>query len=343
MQALAKLETGYNNMKLIDIENPNYTDDQVKIKVKYTGICGSDIHTYKGEYKNPTVPVVLGHEFSGEVVGVGKNVTGIKLGDYVTSETTYYVCEKCEYCKTKDYNLCPSRKGLGTQANGSFAEYVVARGKSVHVLPEGVDLLSAALTEPLACTVHAAMEKVKINENEKVLVFGPGPIGLMTAQVAKANGAFVMIAGIEKDAKRLELAEKIGIDKTVNIQKEDLEEVVNGLTNGYGVNKVFECSGSIQAMNNGLNLLRKKGTLVQIGLFAKSLNELNEEKVIQKEITYIGSRSQKPSSWDIALNLMAENKVDMKSLVSDIFKLKDWDKAFDKVMKGEGIKVVIES
>jgi len=109
------------------------------------------------------------------------------------------------------------------------------------------------------------------------------------------------------------------------------------------VDKVFECSGSIQALNSGLNLLRKKGALVQIGLFAKSLNELNEEKVIQKEITYIGSRSQKPSSWDKALRLMAEHKVDVKCLVSDIYKLNDWEKAFDKVMKGEGIKVVIES
>lgn len=343
MEALAKLETGYNKMKLIDIQEPDYNEDQVKIKVKYTGICGSDIHTFKGEYKNPTVPVVLGHEFSGEVVGVGENVEGIKVGDYVTSETTYSICGTCEYCKTKDYNLCPSRKGLGTQVNGSFAKYVVARGKSVHVLPEEVDMLSAALTEPLACTVHAAMEKVKINGAEKVLVFGPGPIGLMTAQVAKANGAFVIIAGIDKDAKRLVLAEKIGIDKAVNLQKENLEEVVNKLTEGYGVDKVFECSGSTQAMNSGLNLLRKKGTLVQIGLFAKSLNELNEEKVIQKEITYIGSRSQKPSSWDKALKLMAEHKVDVKCLVSDIYKLKDWEKAFNKVMNGEGIKVVIES
>ncbi len=343
MEALAKLEKGYNHMKLINIKEPEYNDDQVKIKVKYTGICGSDIHTFKGEYKNPTVPVVLGHEFSGEVVAVGKNVEGIKVGDYVTSETTYSICGTCEYCKTGDYNLCPSRKGLGTQVNGSFAEYVVARGKSVHVLPKEVDLLSAALTEPLACTVHAAMEKVKINYNEKVLVFGPGPIGLMTAQVAKANGAFVIIAGIDKDSNRLEVAKKIGIDEAINLQQENLEEAVNKLTNGYGVDKVFECSGSIQALNSGLNLLRKKGALVQIGLFAKSLNELNEEKVIQKEITYIGSRSQKPSSWDKALRLMAEHKVDVKCLVSDIYKLNDWEKAFDKVMKGEGIKVVIES
>jgi L-iditol 2-dehydrogenase len=343
MLALAKLEKGYDHMKLIEIAEPNFNADEVKIKVKYTGICGSDIHTFKGEYKNSKVPIVLGHEFSGEVVGVGKNITGVKIGDYVTSETTYYICGVCDYCKTKDYNLCSSRKGLGTQVNGSFAEYVVARGKSVHVLPKGVDLLSASLTEPLACTVHAVMEKVTVNPGETVLVFGPGPIGLMAAQVARACGAYVIIAGIEKDTKRLELADKLGIDRSVNLQKEDLKDVVSSLTHGYGVDKVLECSGSVIAANNGLDLLRKKGTLVQVGLFVQSINELDQDKVIQKELTYVGCRSQKPTSWDLALNLIAKNKVDMKTMVSDIYKLAEWAEAFNKVLRGEGIKVVIES
>lgn len=343
MIGLAKVEKGYNNMKIIEIPEPEFNDDEVKIKVKYSGICGSDIHTFKGEYKNTRVPVILGHEFSGEVVGVGKNVKGIKVGDFVTSETTYQICGECEYCKTKDYNLCSNRKGLGTQVNGSFAEYVVARGESVHVLPEGVDLLSAALTEPLACTVHAAIEKVKINENDKVLVFGPGPIGLMAAQVAKACGAYVIIAGISKDIPRLELAKKLGIDRAVNIQEEDLKSIVNDLTNGYGVDVVLECSGAIPAVDSAVDLLRKKGTLVQVGIFAKSKNEFDYEKLVQKEIVYIGCRSQKPSSWDIALDLMAKKKVDLKSLVSHIYKLDEWEEAFDKVMKGEGIKIVLES
>lgn len=343
MLALAKLEKGYNNMKLIEIEEPDFNEDQVKIKVKYTGICGSDIHTFKGEYKNSIVPIVLGHEFSGEVVGVGKNVKKVKIGDYVTSETTYYICGECDYCETKDYNLCSSRKGLGTQVNGSFAEYVIARGQSVHVLPKGVDLLSASLTEPLACTVHAVMEKVTVQPGEIVLVFGPGPIGLMAAQVAKACGAYVIIAGIDKDMKRLELAEKLGIDRSVNLQKADLNAVVNSLTNNYGVDKILECSGSVIAANNGLDLLKKKGTLVQVGIFAQSINELDQEKVIQKELTYVGCRSQKPSSWKLALNLMANQKVNMKAMVSGIYKLGEWEEAFNKVMGGEGIKIVIES
>jgi L-iditol 2-dehydrogenase len=159
MKAVMKHEVGYDNMSLVDIPEPKAIDDLVKIKVAYTGICGSDIHTFKGEYSNPTLPVVLGHEFSGVVVEVGKDVKNVKVGDRVTSQTTFEICGECDYCKEKDYNLCSYRKGLGTQVNGSFAEYVISREKSVHVLPKEISLKAAALSEPLACCVHAALEK----------------------------------------------------------------------------------------------------------------------------------------------------------------------------------------
>jgi Threonine dehydrogenase and related Zn-dependent dehydrogenases len=342
MKALVKTAKGYGNMELLEIEEPAINDEQVKVKVEYSGICGSDIHSYKGEYNNLKPPVVLGHEFSGIVTEIGKNVTGIQVGDRVTSETTFEICGKCHYCKTGDYNLCSSRKGIGTQINGSFAEYVVARKESVHVLPKNVDLLSAALTEPLACCTHPAIEKTNIEIGEYVLVFGPGPIGLLLAQVARAKGAYVILAGTAKDVERMKLGKELGIDRTINIQEENIEEVVKELTNGYGVDKVFDCSGSIHAVNSGLNLLKKKGTLVQVGIFAKSLNELDQEKIIQKELIYVGSRSQKPTSWDLALHLLDTGKVNAKALVSKVYSLEDWQVAFDKVMSGEEIKVVIE-
>ncbi|HEY8804385.1 MAG TPA: zinc-binding dehydrogenase, partial [Clostridium sp.] len=192
------------------------------------------------------------------------------------------------------------------------------------------------------CT-HAVLERTDIKEGDIVLVFGPGPIGNFTAQIAKARGGCVILAGMSKNKKRLELAKTLGIDYVVNIEEENLEEIVRKLTNNYGVNIVFECSGSIHATNSGLNLLKKKGVLVQVGIFAKSLNELDQEKIIQKEIQYIGTRSQKPTSWDLALRLLDTGKVNAKVLVSDIYKLEDWRTGFDKVMNGEGLKIVIES
>ncbi|KNH19233.1 sorbitol dehydrogenase [Priestia megaterium] len=343
MKAVMKVEPGYDKMLLKTIPELGVQKNQVKIKVAYTGICGTDIHTFTGQYKNSQTPVVLGHEFSGIVVEVGGDVTKVKVGDKVTSETTFVTCGECDYCLEKDYNLCAHRKGIGTQINGSFAEYVISREESVHVLPDTVDLKAAALTEPLACCVHAALEKTIVKKEDKVLIFGPGPIGLLQAQVVKAQGAFVILAGITKDQKRLELAKSLGIDVTVDIQKESLEEIVLTYTKGYGVDKLFECSGAVQALNQGLPLVKKKGTFVQVGIFSEKLNLLDQESIIQREITYIGTRSQKPSSWHIALKLLEEKKINTEKMITKIVPLDYWRQGFEAVLSGNEIKVLVQS
>jgi L-iditol 2-dehydrogenase len=343
VKALTKTEKGYDKMALLDIEEPKAEKNLVKIKVEYSGICGSDLHSFKGEYGNIKTPVVLGHEFSGVVVEVGESVTKVKVGDRVTSETTFETCGECDFCKSKDYNLCSTRKGIGTQANGSFAEYVLSREESVHVLPENVSLLAASLTEPLACCVHAALEKTTINAGEVALVFGPGPIGLLLSQVVKSQGAYVILAGVTKDKERMELAKKLGIDLVVDLLQEDLDAIVMEKTNGYGANKVFDCSGVIHAVNQGLRLTKKKGDFVQVGLFAKVKNELDQEAIIQREIRYIGSRSQKPSSWITSLELLRDKKVDTETLVTKMVDLENWRDGIDAAMQGSEIKVVIKS
>lgn len=343
MKALVKTASGYDQMELREIDEPEVYGDRVKIKVAYTGICGSDIHTFKGEYNNANTPVVLGHEFSGEVVAVGPDVKSIKVGDRVTSETTFQTCGTCPYCLKKDYNLCGNRKGIGTQINGSMAEFVLSREESCHVLHDNISYKSAALTEPLACCVHAALEKTTISPTDIVLIFGPGPIGLLLAQVVKSQGATVIMAGITRDLPRLELAVELGVDRIIDLQKEDLTSLVLSMTNNIGVDRIFDCSGVISAVNQGLPLIRKKGDFVQVGLFAKKTNELDEESIIQREINYIGSRSQKPSSWITSLDLLTKHKINTEKMITKIFDLCDWRTAFDKVMEGTEIKVLIKS
>jgi len=343
MKAVSKLAPGYDNMSLVELEEPIASEDKIKIKVAYTGICGSDIHTFKGEYNSKNTPVVLGHEFSGIVVEVGQNVKKVKVGDRVTSETTFTTCGQCIYCREKDYNLCPHRTGIGTQVNGSLADYVIAREESVHLIPDNVSLEAAALTEPIACCVHAALEKTTIQPNDKVLVFGPGPIGLLLCQVVKAQGAFVILAGITKDSKRLELAKELGVDVVADILKEDLAEIIADYTEGYGADKVFDCSGAVPAVNQGLSLTKKKGTFVQVGLFANKKNEIDQESIIQREINYVGCRSQKPSSWNLALDLLKSGKINTDKMITKVAELDDWRTAFETVMAGEEIKVLIKS
>ncbi|PKG22057.1 zinc-binding dehydrogenase [Niallia nealsonii] len=343
MKAVSKLAPGYDNMSLVELEEPIASEDKIKIKVAYTGICGSDIHTFKGEYNSKNTPVVLGHEFSGIVVEVGQNVSKVQVGDRVTSETTFTTCGQCIYCQEKDYNLCPHRTGIGTQVNGSLADYVIAREESVHLIPDNVSLEAAALTEPIACCVHAALEKTTIHSDDKVLVFGPGPIGLLLCQVVKSQGAFVILAGITKDSKRLELAKELGVDVVVDTLKEDLAEIIANYTDGYGADKVFDCSGAVPAVNQGLSLTKKKGTFVQVGLFANKKNEIDQESIIQREINYVGCRSQKPSSWNLALDLLASGKINTDKMITKVAELDDWRIAFETVMAGDEIKVLIKS
>lgn len=340
MKALLKTKLGPGNLEVAEVEEPQVGKDQVKILVKYSGICGTDIHTFQGHYK-VSAPVILGHEFSGEVVEVGENVTEFQPGDRVTSETTFYICGKCKYCQSGDYNLCSSRKGLGTQQNGSFTKYVIARKESVHRLPEHVDYLSAAMTEPLACA-HHAVSKSAIKKGDVVVVLGPGPIGLLTAQIAKTYGTTVVITGLSNDKIRLEKAKELGIDYAVNIQEEDINALVQSLTDGYGADIVLECTGAVPAVNMGLDLLKKKGQFVQVGIFKNPEIPIDSEKIIQKELTFIGSRSQKPSDWEPSLALMNEKLVNAKALVTHQFDITQWDEAYKVIKNGESIKVILK-
>lgn len=339
MKALVKKEPGFGNLEIVEVEEPQVGRDQVKILVKYAGICGSDIHTYEGHYKVKT-PVTLGHEFSGEVVEVGEDVTEFKPGDRVTSETTFDICGECRYCQTGDYNLCSSRKGLGTQQDGGFTLYLLARKESVHRLPDHVGYEAAALTEPLACC-HHAVRQASIHEGDVVVVLGPGPIGLLTAQVAKDTGAKVIITGLSHDQVRLDKAKELGIDHAVNTQQEDLKQLVEGLTAGYGADVVFECTGAVPAAKMGLDLLRKQGQFIQVGIYATAEIPFDLEKVIQKEITVKGSRSQKPRDWEPSLALMNEHRVHAKALVTHRFDITQWAEAYQAIKDGEAIKVLL--
>ena len=341
MKAVVKTDVGMDHMEYMDIPEPEATDDLVKIKIAYSGICGTDLHAFKGSYASTKPPVVLGHEFSGVVTEIGPNVKKIKVGDRVTSETTFKTCGVCPMCQSKDYNLCGNRQGLGTQINGSMAEYLVSREESVHVLPDNVSLLSASLTEPLACGVHAVLEKGDVKPGDICVVFGAGAIGQMVAQVAKGQGATVIVAGLSHDANRFELAKKAGVDRCVDQQSEDLKEIVMEMTNNVGADKCFECSGAVPALNKALEIVRRKGTVVQMGVFENTHETIWTDLILHREIVYVGSRSQKPTSWATALKLMEERKVDPGKIIGQLLPLQDWREGFENMMKGEVTKGVI--
>ena len=324
-----------------ELPEPSVSSDLVKIKVAYSGICGTDIHAMQGTYPSTKPPVILGHEFSGIVTEVGPEVRTVKVGDRVTSETTYKTCDLCPYCKSGDLNLCGSRQGLGTNVNGSMAQYVVNHESRLHTLPPNVSLLSAALTEPLACGAHAVIERGRVRPGDIVCVFGAGAIGQLVSQTAAAQGAVVIMAGLSSDRERLQIARSCGIHRVVDQQEESLTEVIAAMSGGRGADMIFECSGAVPALNTGLELVRKQGTVVQMGVFSHSRESIATDLILHHEIQYIGSRSQKPSSWKLALELMASQKINPEKIVTNISPLDQWRSAFEFIAEGRGCKGVL--
>lgn len=342
MKALVKLRTGAGNWEIIDRTEPTINDDQIKIKVEYIGVCGSDIHTFEGNYNVDAKNLIVGHEFAGIAVEVGKNVKHIKVGDKVTSETTFEICGVCRYCKEQEYNLCNHRKGLGTQQDGACASYMIARGKSVHVLPEGLSCRDASIAEAAACAYHGVY-KADVNPGDIVLVLGPGPIGLLVAQIVMARGGRVIMTGLTQDAGRLKTAQdKFGIDHIVDVQQENIEEIVRKLTAGYGADVCYDCTGAVPSMQLGMKLLKKKGQYVQVGLFAKNIVDVDFSVIIQHELTVSGSRSQNTHDWEPVLKLMADGKIKANSMITHELRIDQWDEAYHLMKSGDAIKIVLK-
>lgn len=342
MKALVKYARGKGNMEIRDIPEPKPGRDQIKIEIKAAGVCGSDIHVYHDDMMGVTLnlPVVLGHEFAGIVTEVGEGVTAWKTGDRVTSETSFSICGKCHYCITGSYNLCNERRGIGYYHNGAFTKYIIMPQERIHALPESIDFVAGALIEPLACVTHAVLELTSIMVSDVVLVVGPGAIGLAAAQIAKTQGATIVVAGTSVDQDRLAKAKELGADYTINVQEENLESFVSELTNGKGVDVVLECSGVAIAADNALKVIKKQGQYTQIGLFGKPIT-IDFEKICFKEIKVVGSIGSKWTSWKKIIQLIEQGKVQTKPLVSHQFPITEWEKAFKTFDSKEGLKLIL--
>jgi L-iditol 2-dehydrogenase len=342
MKALVKYAPGPGNIEVRDVPEPTPGPGEVMVAVKAAGICGSDLHIYHDDIKlavNP--PVVMGHEFAGVVAQVGEGVTGVQAGQRVTCETARYVCGECLACRTGQYNVCSQKKLIGYAYDGCFANYCVVDAERVHFLPENVDFLGGALTEPLACTVHALLELTQITAGDVAVVTGPGPMGLLSLQVAKAAGAYVIVCGTSQDAQRLRVAQELGADLTLDVETEDAAAIVGAATRGEGADVWVEASGAPAAARLGLELVRRRGQYTQLGLFGRPF-ELDFEQIAYKEIQVTGSLGQRWTAWTRALDLMARGQVQTRPLVTHVLPITAWEEAFAVFESRAGLKIVLE-
>jgi L-iditol 2-dehydrogenase len=340
MRGVVKYARGDGYVDLRDVEEIPPAPNQVKIEVKASGICGSDLHIFHDKIKIPIrPPVVIGHEFSGVVVDKGAKVGDeIKIGDRVTGEPSIEICGKCRYCRSEYYNLCSDRKVLGYWFNGCFTRY--CNVTFVHKLPDNVSFEAGAMTELLACCVHGVIEQTGVSAGDFVAITGPGPVGLFAAQVALAEGGVVMVCGTSADQHRLKLAEELGVHHVLNIDEDDSVKRVKELTEGYGADVVLECSGFPAAARMALDLVRKQGKYTQMGLFGGPI-EIDFEKIAFKEIQVTGFVSQRRPAWKRALSLMGRGVIQGEKLISHRFPLDEWRDAFDLFERREGLKLVL--
>ena len=318
-------------------------EDEVLLQSRAVGVCGSEIHQYHNTQSwKVRVPVILGHEFCGVVVQVGKAVRGFREGDRVTSETAARICGQCAYCRTGEYNLCPERLGFGYGLDGAMAGFVKVPARCLHHLPDSVSFDTAALTEPCCVAYNATCVKTRIGAGDSVLILGPGPIGLLCLAMAKLAGAGWMgVVGLKQDERRLAIAKELGADRSITIGEEEPLDVVRSVGDGLGVDVVIDASGASTAMKLAMAAVRPAGQITKVGWGPQPLN-MSLDPVVQKAARIQGSFSHNFPIWERVIRLFASGKLDPTPLVGRIEPLANWRICFDEMASGKIVKAVLK-
>jgi len=334
-------------VELRELPRPrDVADDEVLLRTGAVGVCGSEVHQYHNTHSwRVNVPVVLGHEFCGVVARAGKAVRGFREGDRVTSETAARICGQCIYCRTGEYNLCPDRLGFGYGVDGAMAEFVKAPARCLHHLPDSVPFEKAALTEPCSVAYNATCVKTHIRPGDSALVFGPGPIGLLCLALAKLSGAgWLGVAGLEQDARRLDVARRTGADRTMVIGKEDqgpVLEAVRALGDGLGVDVVIDATGHSSTLKTAMAAVRPGGQITKVGWGPQPL-DFSLDPLVQKAARLQGSFSHNFLIWEKVIALLGSGKLDPAPLVGRVEPLANWRRCFDEMASGQIVKGVLK-
>ena len=324
----AALLTAPYQIGLQEVEKPRLGSYDVLIKVQCVGICGSDLHTYRGTHPFRKPPVILGHEMAGEVVEVAEDVNLFKKGDRVSVEPQTY-CHHCPSCYQGNYNLCMNKRILGTTPwPGAFAEYVVIPEDKVYLLPDGLSFEEGAMVEPLAVGIRAAqMAQPRIGDT--VLIMGSGTIGLATLVSLKEAGVTRTIATDVEDFN-LAKAKELGAWTAVNVGRESLAEKVKEWTRGEGVDAAVIAVGVPSLIDESLGLVRKKGRVVLVALFDDKA-AIDTFKIVSTEAEVVGSWVYTGREFQAAIDLMSQGRIETNSFITHRWPIERVGEALDLV------------
>ncbi|MBA3236925.1 MAG: L-threonine 3-dehydrogenase [Parachlamydiaceae bacterium] len=323
-----------------DVAIPTISDNEVLIKTRKTSICGTDLHIYKWDawaQKTIPVPLVIGHEFMGEIAEIGKNVTGFKVGDRVSGEG-HITCGVCPGCRTGRKHLCMNTLGLGVQRHGCFAEYFNLPAENVFLLPASVSDDLAAIFDPFGNATHTALSADLVGED--VLITGAGPIGSMAAAICRKAGARnVVITDVNE--YRLELARKMGATKAVNISKKSLEKAIEniGITNGFTVG--LEMSGHPQGLSTLLEMAQPGAKIALLGILPPDC-VIDWDLVIFKMLTLKGIYGREIFSTWYKMTHMLESGLDLAPIITHRLHVDEFEEAFQIMLSGNSGKIILD-
>ena len=335
---------GLDKMEIRDIPMPEPKEKEVLVEMEYVGICGSDVHYFHdgrcGSY-GVEGDFMLGHECAGTVVALGEGVQNLKVGDRVALEPGI-TCGECEFCKRGLYNLCPDVQFLATPpVQGCYENYIAFPENMCFKLPENISTKEGALIEPLSVGLHAANQG-NVQLGDSVVILGAGCIGLVTLLACKAHGASD-ITVVDVIPKRLDYAMKLGATRVINGKEKDAVEEIMKLTNGVGVEKVFETAGSPFTIQQTPYIVKRAGTITLVGISAQEKIEYNFAQIMDKEPT-IKSVFRYRNIYPQAIAAIADGTIDVSGIVTHEFAFDDIQEAFDCAInnKDDVVKAVIK-
>lgn len=325
------------SVEIREIEKPKIGEEDVLLEVVNVGVCGSDLHQWTSDHSWPVnYPVVLGHEFGGFITAIGSRVSGWKEGERVVSETAAVINQNSPMSRIGLYNLDPDRKGFGYGVNGAMTKFVCVPARCLHRVPDHLPFEQACLTEPCCVAYSAIAVNSDIRPGDRVIVMGPGTIGILCAAIARLRGAEVAIVGLEADMHRLNIAKKYGCETIVG----DAEEWAMH-NDGLGADFIIDAAGVSITLKTALQLVRPNGQITKVG-WGKQPMGFSLDLLVQKNITLQGSFSHNWLTWEKVISLLANGKLDVKPIIGGIWPINEWHEAFEKMNKGEVVKSVLK-
>lgn len=352
MKALTRYGKEFGGYRMIDVPEPKCGPEDIIVKIKAAAICGADMKHFRVDNGSSEFNSIRGHEFAGDIVEIGKDVQDWQVGQRVVSDNSGHVCGVCPSCESGDFLTCREKVNLGLDNNrwgGGFSKYCLIPGEILRIhkhaiweIPENVEYEEAAVMDPLSNAYKAVAQQSHLLPGQDCVVFGTGPLGLFSVQMARIMGAVnIVMVGLDDDTKvRFDVARQLGATACINASQEDVVarcwEICGGRDN---IGLVIECSGANIALKQAIDMLRSNGEVVRVGMGFKPLGfSIND--ITAWNISLIGHMAYDSTSWRNALKLLSAGKIKVQPMITHRMGLSEWEKGFEAMANKEAIKVI---